>query len=75
MAPPGPEVLQPWTSSAGRRTEEFPPPIRAPALLCPFEWGGLFTVLSDRRWSRSGLARVVTRRVCGDRVGTPSDPS
>ena len=33
---------------------------RAPVLFRPFDWGGLFTVLSDRGRSRSGQSRVIS---------------
>ena len=38
----------------------IPAAARAPVLLRPFDWGGLFTVLSDRGWSRRGQSRVIS---------------
>ena len=68
-------VLQPGEVLAGPGTEDFPlPRVRAGRPLRAFDWTGLLAVLSDRARSVVALTLPVLR-VCGEPVGTLSDPS
>ena len=48
---------------------------RAPGPLGEFNWDGLFTVRSDHLLSGTRFAPETVLEVCGESVGTPSDPS
>ncbi len=59
---------------AGCRTEDFPAAVWDPGFFCSTDLGGLVTVLSDHGRLRTGLSSAEPR-VCGESVGTLSDPS
>lgn len=60
---------------AGRPPDRgTPAAVVGPGLFRALDLGGLFTVLSDHVRLRSGFSSA-TLRVCGESVGTLSDPS